>query len=76
MLVKPSAELVRSLHFVKKQAAWGAVEAAFDRELTETYRQLAQARDDVDVRQLQGRAKMISEFMKLVADTDELLKRF
>lgn len=75
MLTKPSAQALRSLTGFSRQTGWAAVDQMFKDELSKTYEQLAEGADEAYLRQLQGRAKLIREFLSLVQDAPRTLEK-
>jgi len=75
MLTKPTAQALRSLLGFSRQTGWTEVEQMFKDELSKTYEMLADSADEVLIRQLQGRAKLIREFLSLVHDAPRTLEK-
>lgn len=75
MLTKPSAQALRSLTGFSRQTGWAAVDQMFKDELSKTYEMLADSADEALIRQLQGRAKLIREFLSLVHDAPRTLEK-
>jgi arginine repressor len=75
MFVKPTAQTLRSIYSLSQQSAWGEVDKFFKEELQRTLLTLADSRDDVALRQLQGRAQFIREFLDTVNGSQKSLER-
>ena len=75
MLIKPTAQALRSLTGFSRQTGWAAIEQMFKDELSKTYEQLAEGADEAYLRQLQGRAKLIREFLSLVQEAPVILEK-
>lgn len=75
MFVKPTAQTLRSIYSLSQQSAWGEVDKLFKEELQRTLLTLADSRDDVALRQLQGRAQFIREFLDTVNGSQKSLER-
>ena len=73
MLTKPTVAALRAVYSLSKHAAWDDIDKMFEAELADTLKSLAMARDEVTIRQLQGRAQFIQEFQALVREAHERL---
>lgn len=75
MLVKPSIHALRSLHKLKQQDMWQEINKLFEAELQRAYEILSDSREDAALRQMQGRAQFIREFLALVHDAQKHLEK-
>ena len=75
MLTKPSPAALRALHAFGGQTGWTEVSKFLESELAATYHLLTEATDIVTLRQAQGRAKFINEFLRTVRDAPGLLEK-
>ena len=66
MLTKPSVNALRALYAISIREGWDTVKGMFEDELLKVYEGLASHQDEVRLRQLQGRAQFIAEFLELV----------
>jgi arginine repressor len=75
MFVKPNAQTLRSIYSLSQQSGWAEIDKLFKEELQRTLLTLADSRDDVALRQLQGRAQFIREFLDTVNGSQKSLER-
>jgi hypothetical protein len=75
MLTKPSPAVLKVLTTLKGHPGWIELIKFFDEELASMYRALAEAQEDCRLRQLQGRAQCIREFLALVTNAQELSEK-
>jgi arginine repressor len=75
MFVKPTVQTLRSIYSLSQQSAWGEVDKFFKEELQRILLTLADSRDDVALRQLQGRAQFIREFLDTVNGSQKSLEK-
>lgn len=75
MFVKPNAQTLRSIYSLSQQSGWAEIDKFFKEELQRTLLTLADSRDDVALRQLQGRAQFIREFLDTVNGSQKSLER-
>lgn len=75
MLVKPSRQALRSLHSLSQSPSWVEVDKLFKDELQKSYEFLADSRDEQALRQVQGRVKLIREFLDVVREAPRLLEK-
>ena len=54
---------------------WLEVDKLFQDELKKSYEFLADSRDDLALRQMQGRVQLIREFLGMVQDAPRLLEK-
>jgi hypothetical protein len=75
MSIKPAIPALRSLHKFSNQPGWDEIDKLFQAELSKAYEFLAESRDDVALRQTQGRVQFIRDFQALVRDAPKLLEK-
>jgi len=75
MFVKPTVQTLRSIYSLSQQSAWGEMDKFFKEELQRILLTLADSRDDVALRQLQGRAQFIREFLDTVNGSQKSLEK-
>lgn len=75
MLTKPSRQALRSLYSVSQSPSWVEIDKLFKEELQKSYEYLADSRDELTLRQLQGRIKLIQEFLDVVQEAPRLLEK-
>lgn len=75
MSIKPTLPALRSLHTVSNQPGWSEIDKLFQAELTKAYEFLAESRDDVALRQTQGKVQFIRDFQALVRDAPKLMEK-
>ena len=66
MLTKPTVNALKALYAISIREGWDHVKSMFEVELLKVYEGLASHQDEVRLRQLQGRAQAITEFLELV----------
>lgn len=74
MLAKPDSRALRALYSFSNHAGWDEVSKMLEAELASTYEMLVKHKDEVIVRQMQGRAQFILEFQKLVREARQELE--
>ena len=74
MLTKPTESELRALASLKHPQMIPVVEL-LRRELVSTDKLLRDTHDEVSLRQLQGRAKLLEEFMSTVDSSNETLEK-
>jgi hypothetical protein len=75
MLTKPASPALRALYGFSNRVGWDEISKFLDGELVAVYEQLAMARDEVTIHQLQGRAQFITEFQKMVREAPQELEK-
>ena len=75
MSIKPTLPALRNLYKFSNQPGWDEIDKLFQAELTKAYEFLAESRDDVALRQTQGRVQFIREFQALVREAPKLLEK-
>ena len=75
MLTKPSVHALRSLYALGQNKAWQEVDKLFEDELKKAFNFLAESRDDLALRQMQGRVQFIREFQDMVREAPRLLEK-
>ncbi len=75
MLTKPTPATLKALHALTGHTGWGDVSKFFNDELTKVYEVLASSPDEVTLRQMQGRAQFIREFLTMSADAAKVLEK-
>jgi arginine repressor len=75
MFVKPTVQTLRSIYSLSQQSAWKEIDKLFEDELQRTLLFLAESRDDVALRQMQGRAQFIREFLDTVNNSQKSLEK-
>lgn len=66
---------VRALHALAQQPSWKGFDAMLERELNAVHERMTESRDIAVLHQLQGRAQLINEIRRLVANTPSLLEK-
>jgi hypothetical protein len=75
VIIPPSTDALRALHVAVSQPWWPEVAKFLEVELAATLNRLVGTTSDVELRQLQGRAKFISDFQAITANTADMLKK-
>lgn len=75
MLTQPTAQQLRAFIVLKSQSAWDEVSKFLDGELSKIHERLTYTSDEVQVRQLQGRAAALTELKAIVQGARESLER-
>jgi hypothetical protein len=75
MITSPSPAELKALHALGNQTGWPEVREFLEGELIAVHRLLSEAKDDVTLRQMQGRAQLIREFLKLVSGARQALEK-
>lgn len=75
MLTKPSVHALRSLYALSHSSGWDEISKLFENELSKSYDFLVESRDDLALRQMQGRVQFIREFQDLVREAPRLLEK-
>lgn len=75
MLSKPTVQALQGLAALSKQNHWRAIESLITEELNATLTRMIDTPDERDLRQLQGRAKLLKEIQQLVHNAPDELKR-
>jgi len=75
MLTKPTPAVLLSIVNFRGHTGWGEVLKLFESELVALNRALAEAQEDCRLRQLQGRAQLLREFLALVENAPTQLER-
>lgn len=75
MMTKPSRKALRALYSFSQHTGWDDVSDFFNEELLKTYEAMAGHFDEVKLRQFQGRAQFIREFLDLVRDAHQNLEK-
>lgn len=75
MSIKPTLPALRNLYKFSNQPGWEEIDKLFQAELTKAYEFLAESRDEVALRQTQGRVQLIREFQALVREAPKLLEK-
>lgn len=75
MLTKPTVNALKALYSISIREGWDHVKAMFEVELAQVYAGLASHQDEVRLRQLQGRAQAITEFLDLVDNSRAHLEK-
>lgn len=66
---------VRALYSFSNHTGWDDVSKFLNGELQKVYEVLASSPDEATLRQMQGRAQFIREFLTLVADAPKVLEK-
>lgn len=66
---------VKALYSFSNHTGWEAVGKLFEDELQAIYRVMTSSTDEVTLRQMQGRAQLIQEFLDLVANAPKVLEK-
>lgn len=75
MITTPSPAALKALNALSCQTAWGEVSKLLESELASVFSVLSEAKDDVTLRQMQGRAQFIQELLRLVRNAPTLLSK-
>jgi predicted ester cyclase len=75
MLTKPKPMAVKALYSFSNHTGWDDVSKFFDDELAKVHEVLVSSPDEVTLRQMQGRAQFIREFLDLVANAPKVLEK-
>lgn len=75
MLTKPSPKAVKALHALKLSGHWAEISEYIESELSKVYDVLVSSPDEVTLRQMQGRAQALRDFMVMVRDAHKTLER-
>ena len=75
MLTKPTTQMLRSLYALSQSKGWDEINKLFENELTKSYDFLVESRDELALRQMQGRVQLIREFQDLVREAPRLLEK-
>ena len=75
MLTRPNARQLQVLHLLKNHAFWPEVEAVINAEIAAIAVRLTEARDEIDFRQMQGRAQALRDFRQLLAQSGSTLEK-
>lgn len=75
MLSKPTTQQLKSLYHLSKQPAWAEVNNVLENELKKSLDVLVDSRDDTTIRQVQGRAQFIREFLAIVQSAQAALEK-
>lgn len=75
MLTKPTVHALRSLYALSQSKGWEEVNKLFEDELKKSFDFLAESRDDLALRQMQGRVQLIREFQDMVREAPRLLEK-
>ena len=67
--------MLRSLYALSQSKGWDEINKLFENELTKSYDFLVESRDDLALRQMQGRVQLIREFQDLVREAPRLLEK-
>lgn len=74
-MTKPRAQALRALYVLSQSGGWEDIKGFFDEELRCVYEALASHPDEVKLRQMQGRAQLIREFLDVVRDAKTNLEK-
>lgn len=75
MLTKPSPTAVKALFVLSGHTGWDDVSKFLQGELDKVHEVLVSSPDEVTLRQMQGRAQFIREFLNLVATAPQVLEK-
>jgi hypothetical protein len=75
MITNPSPAALKALHAFGSHTGWSEVQKYLEGELQALYRHISEAREDVTLRQMQGRAQLIKELLGLVREAPTTLNR-
>lgn len=75
MLTKPTVHALRSLYAISQSKGWDEVNKMFEVELQKSFEFLAESRDELALRQMQGRVQFIREFLDVVREAPRLLEK-
>jgi len=67
--------MLRSLYALSQSKGWDEINKLFENELTKSYDFLVESRDELALRQMQGRVQLIREFQDLVREAPRLLEK-
>lgn len=74
-MTKPTREQLRGFYTLGQHSGWSSVHDFLEEELLKTYEALAGHFDEVKLRQFQGRAAFIREFLDVVRDAKTHLEK-
>ena len=66
---------LKTLYSFSNHTGWPEVDQMFRDELAKVYETLASSPDEATLRQMQGRAQFIREFLDLVANAAKVLEK-
>lgn len=75
MLTKPTTQALRSIYAISQGKGWDEINKMFEEELRKSFEFLAESRDDLALRQMQGRVQFIREFLDVVREAPRLLEK-
>ena len=75
MLTKPEPMALKALYSFSNHTGWDDVSKFLNGELAKVYEALVLNPDEVTLRQMQGRAQFIREFLDLVANAQKVLEK-
>jgi len=75
MLTRPTDHQLRAAHVLRTQGQWGELESYLRAELQRVYELMVDSRDETVLRQLQGRAAAIKEFLTFVNKSSEVMEK-
>ena len=75
MLTQPDNKVLRSMYSLSQRTGWDDIDKFLNDELVKTHEFLVGASDIEKVRQLQGRAQFIRDFLDTVRDARKLLEK-
>lgn len=75
MMTRPSTQALRAIHVLSQSSGWSDIKAFFDEELLRTYELMSSHQDEVKLRQFQGRAQFVREFLDIVRDAKVNLEK-
>lgn len=75
MLTKATSHQLRAAHNLRTQGQWKELEGYLQGELARVLDLMVSCLEDAPLRQLQGRAKALSEFMTFVNDSTDVMEK-
>ena len=75
MLNRPDTQVLRAMQGLSPQADWITVRRFLQDELTKLHHTLESCLDEAKLRQLQGRAQFVREFLDLVENSRQTLEK-
>jgi len=67
--------MLRSVYALSQSKGWDEINKLFENELTKSYDFLVESRDELALRQMQGRVQFIREFQDMVREAPRLLEK-
>lgn len=75
MLTRPTDRQLRAAHDLRTHGGWAELGGYLKAELDRTHELMTGCLEEAPLRQLQGRAKALTEFMAFVNESTDVLER-